>query len=70
MKLPALVLDVEPNADPILICILCGRETTMPPELRTTYLTPGGSATAGLHRRCYDRAAQHALGQADVYPDW
>jgi hypothetical protein len=51
-----LVLHVESNDDPVLTCILCGHETTRPPELRTSYLAPHGRTAAGIHRRCFDRA--------------
>ena len=52
-----LVLRVEPNDDPMLSCWLCGgRSDHIPRPLMTTFYTPEGRKSVGLHQRCYDRA--------------
>lgn len=52
-----LVLRVEPNDDPMLSCWLCGgRSDHIPRPLMTTFHTPEGRTSVGLHQRCYDRA--------------
>lgn len=69
-SLPDLVLRVEPNDDVLLTCWLCHGLTHVPCELATTFYTPTGRATVGLHRGCYDRACvriRELDGQASVY---
>jgi len=51
-----IVFRVEPNDDPLITCFICLGRDDAPCHLSTTFYTPRGRVTCGLHQDCYDRA--------------
>jgi hypothetical protein len=54
----AIVLHVHENTDPNLSCFFCGggRDHVPRPYAFRRYTAPSGSAVAGIHKDCYERA--------------